>query len=225
MGQIIMMKNFLKTNRTAIFSVICILLLIYPAYERWIRIGPLHIYRQVEDQYVFINQDGKEVSVKDLRGKVTVMDFIFTTCAGPCSEMTEKMKELQDAFQKEDNIQFVTVTVNPDYDSPKVLKKYGEEYGANFERWSFWTGSMEAIENLMKDQCVLSLGEDIVTHSTKFVLFDHLGRIRGYFEGKNEEQEKRSFKEVLQDYFQGKQGTGVRTLKKHMRFLGKNLWA
>ena len=71
-----------------------------------------------------IDQDGEQFTLDNLRGNVWLADFIFTTCAGPCPIMTERMSTVQHDLVGIDKLQFVSFTVNPDYDTPEVLKKY-----------------------------------------------------------------------------------------------------
>ena len=68
-------------------------------------------------------------------------DIIFTRCAGPCPRMTGQMKSLQNVCRPDSNARLVTLTTDPDFDSPAVLKKYGDRFGADFNRWTFLTGT------------------------------------------------------------------------------------
>ena len=95
--------------------------------------------------FQLIDQDGQIFSEEALKGKVWVVDFIFTRCKGPCPLMTEKMAELQENFKGSENIHFVTITMDADFDSSSVLKKFAEEYGANFSKWHFLPKSLEII--------------------------------------------------------------------------------
>lgn len=94
----------------------------------------------VED-FTFINQDGEEFGLADLEGKVWLADFIFTNCTTVCLPMSTNMSQIQDLLEQEGlDIPIISFTVDPDYDSPEVLKAYGERYGADFDRWQFLTG-------------------------------------------------------------------------------------
>ena len=136
------------------------------------------------------NQNSKAVSAADFHGRVWIANIIFTRCAGPCPLMTKAMKELQDATDP--RVQLVTLTTDPDYDSPEVLRRYGEEYGADFTRWSFLTGSKDQIARLAIDGLKLVAKEkadterenpaDLFIHSTAFVLVDNSGNLRAAFE-------------------------------------------
>jgi protein SCO1/2 len=134
------------------------------------------------DQFLLYDQTGSELTMDDLRGKVWVADFIFTTCAGPCPEMSEKMARLQKIFDTEPALSLVSFTVNPEYDSPVVLHEYGQRYGAKANKWIFLTGSREEIRSVATDSFHLGSKDNPVFHSTRFTLVDPTGQIRGYYD-------------------------------------------
>lgn len=143
-------------------------------------------------EFTLTNQQNQPVELADLKGRVWVADIIFTRCAGPCPEMTLKMKELQDAFSDDAGVRLVTLTTDADHDSPEVLARYAERYGADPGRWMFLTGDKVAIANLAIDSLKLTAFEkpaeertdpnDLFVHSTIFVVIDKQGRLRGSFE-------------------------------------------
>src|SRR5688572_30586376 len=95
-------------------------------------------------EFTLTNQHGQTVTAADLRGQVWIANIVFTRCAGPCPVMTRAMAD----FQKSLPVPLVTLTTDPDNDTPEVLKRFGEKYGADFRRWSFLTGSKEQIARL-----------------------------------------------------------------------------
>ena len=125
---------------------------------------------------------GKE----DLLGKVWVADFIFTSCAGPCPQMTRSMAGLAERLALYPEVQFVSVSVDPETDTPEVLTAYGEKFGADPSRWHFLTGELPAIQTLAVEGFMIGSVDDPVIHSTKFCLVDKAGQIRGYFTGTDE---------------------------------------
>ena len=127
--------------------------------------------------------DGAELGLEALRGKVWVADFIFTSCGGPCPAMTEAMAGVADAFKADDRVRFVSVTVDPDTDTPERLKEYGLKYGARLDQWHFLTGPLEAIQKLAVEGMKVGSVEDPIIHSTRFILVDKAGSIRGYYTG------------------------------------------
>jgi protein SCO1 len=138
------------------------------------------------------NQAGQVTTARDLQGKVWVGDIIFTRCGGPCPKMTEEMSKLQKAIPADPALRFVTLTTDPENDTPSVLKSYGEKFSADFSRWMFLTGTKAEIRNLAVDSWKLSAFEkdkseresenDLFVHSTMFVLIDKSGTMRGVYE-------------------------------------------
>ncbi len=152
---------------------------------------PLPMLGHVAD-FALTNQLGQPVSLAGLHGHVWVADLIFTRCAGPCPKMTRQMKELQDALQATSRAKLVTLTTDPDYDTPAVLKRYAEKFGADPGRWWFLTGSKKQIFDLAVGSLKLTAVEkpegeraspvDLFVHSTIFVVVDQRGQLRGIFE-------------------------------------------
>src|SRR5690242_18320231 len=108
---------------------------------------PLPVYAQIAD-FALTNQNGRTVSLADLRGHIWVADIIFTRCAGPCLKMSRQMKDLQEALPATSQVRLVSLTTDPTYDSPKVLKTYAGRFGADPSRWMLLTGTPEQIANL-----------------------------------------------------------------------------
>ena len=126
------------------------------------------------------------LSKDDLKGKVWIADFIFTSCAGPCPAMTRSMAGVAERLSLYPDVQFVSVSVDPETDTPEVLSAYGEKFGADPSRWHFLTGNMDAIQTLAVEGFKIGSVDDPVIHSTKFCLVDKTGQIRGYFTGTDE---------------------------------------
>ena len=106
--------------------------------------------------FTLTNQDGQVTTLANLTNHVWVADIIFTRCAGPCPIMTGHMKSVQDALPQTSDAKLVTLTTDPDFDSPAVLKKYGNRFGADFNRWTFLTGTKSEIANLASGSLKLS---------------------------------------------------------------------
>ena len=118
-------------------------------------------------------------------GKVSVVDFIFTSCAGICPMMSARMAWLQEELREYPDVQFVSFSVDPATDTPELLTEYGKRYGAIPGRWTFLTGDREQIYSLTQKGFHLGLeaeGDDAIIHSPKFVLVDRKGSIRGYYD-------------------------------------------
>jgi protein SCO1/2 len=142
-------------------------------------------------QFLFTAQDGTAVSSAEFKGKIWVANFIFTRCAGPCPVMTSRMAELNQALEgKTDNVKLVSITVDPEYDTPPVLKEYAERVGASPERWKFLTGPRDQIDSVVMKGFLQSLGREpsgAPIHSTRFVLVDHEGWMRNFLDGNDPE--------------------------------------
>lgn len=139
--------------------------------------------------FEFINQDNQAFGSNDLKDQYWIANMIFTSCPTVCLTMTPNMTLLQEeANSQEIDVQFVSFTVDPDFDDPKGLKKYGEAYGADFENYHFLTGySIEDITDFAKTS-FKSIVEEIpdsndIMHSVKFFLVDGDGNVIRIYDG------------------------------------------
>ena len=135
--------------------------------------------------FTLTDQTGQSFGSESLKGRVWIADFIFTSCAGSCPQMTEKMAVLQRRLPAE--IQFVSISVDPSRDSPPILAEYARRFGAQDQRWHFLTGSQTVITPLVAQGFRLSIAEggspeEPITHSIRFVLIGRDGTIRGYYD-------------------------------------------
>ena len=132
------------------------------------------------------NQNGQPFGTEQLNGKIWVVDFIFSTCPGPCPMISSRMAELQKPLEKTD-VHLVSITVDPEKDTPEVLRGYAEKLQAQPGRWDFLTGPKAAIYELSRSGFKLPVSEDsdqpgVPAHSTRAVLVDRRGSIRGYYD-------------------------------------------
>jgi protein SCO1/2 len=138
-------------------------------------------------EFTLINQDGKNFGSADLRGKVWIADLVYTTCPGPCPMISNRMSELQDPLKNTD-VHLVSFSVDPDKDTPKVLQGYAEKLGAEEGRWDFLTGPKSTIYDLSRKGFKLAAidaneaPERQPVHSTRMILVDRHGEIRGYYD-------------------------------------------
>jgi len=150
--------------------------------------GPLPVGPAIPD-FALIRQDGDTVTRDTLRGRVWVADFIFTRCAGPCPELTARMRSLQLALEERaDHVQLVSVTLDPKFDTPSVLRHYAKRFHADTEVWWFLTGDSERdVHELVRKgflQTVLpATDEDPLIHSNYLLVIDQAGRIRASYDG------------------------------------------
>jgi cytochrome oxidase Cu insertion factor (SCO1/SenC/PrrC family) len=136
--------------------------------------------------FELVNQDALPFGSAQLAGKIWIADFIFTTCPGPCPIISSRMSELQKPLEKSD-VHLVTFSVDPEKDTPEVLRGYAEKLNAQPKRWDFLTGPRAAIYSLMRDgfKLAVSDGSDeqgMPIHTTRVALVDRRGTIRGYYD-------------------------------------------
>ncbi|MCH7859834.1 MAG: SCO family protein, partial [Candidatus Marinimicrobia bacterium] len=133
-------------------------------------------------EFDLVNERSENFGLGNLAGKVWVADFIFTSCAGPCPLMSQRMAALQRTFRPQPQFRLVSFSVDPEYDTPEVLSDYGRQYGAARDRWTFLTGSPADIQDVTVNGFHLGSVEEPIYHSTLFTLVDGQGRIRGYYD-------------------------------------------
>jgi protein SCO1 len=146
--------------------------------------------------FELVNQRGEPFGSKDLRGRIWVADFVFTSCPTVCPKLTKRMGELQHRTRNlGDAFHLVTFTVDPENDTPERLAAYAKAYRASPRRWSFLTGSLASIEDTVVKGFKLAMGKEemspgsglfSVFHGEKFVLVDREGMIRGYYDADDE---------------------------------------
>jgi protein SCO1/2 len=136
-------------------------------------------------------RSGKTVRRGDLEGKVWVAAFIFTRCAGPCAQVSGVMARLQHDLAASSDVVLVSFSVDPEYDTPAVLREYAKRYGADPERWLFLTGEPTAVYRLIREGFHLTAQQNQgadrtpgneVMHDVRLALVDRRGHIRGYYE-------------------------------------------
>jgi len=155
----------------------------FPAPETTTDYGP------VED-FSFVDQSGRSVTLDTLKGKTWVADFVFTRCGGPCPIISKHMSDVAAEFKDKPNLMFVSFTVDPDYDTPDVLARYAKNYNADPDRWLFLTGPKLKLYSLIRNSFHLAAeplpsqnpGEIDIMHSLYFALVNGEGRIIGVFD-------------------------------------------
>ncbi len=134
-------------------------------------------------QFEFTNQNNELISNSFYNNKVYVVEFFFTTCPTICPKMNENMVKLQNEFYGNLDFGIASFSINPDYDTPKILKEYAKSHGATLKNWQFLTGNKEKIYALANQGFALYAGENSQAqggfeHSGMFALIDKNGNIR-----------------------------------------------
>lgn len=159
--------------------------------------------------FKFTNQDNQTVSDKGLEGKIYIADFFFTRCGSICPKMTSQLTRVQEAFKDNEGINILSFSIDPEHDSVEVLKNYADQYKAKSGRWHLLTGDKHAIYHLGEKGFKIPVGEEKekVTadyfHSSRLILVDRKGRIRGYYNGVSRDDVDKLILEVkvlLQEY-------------------------
>ena len=146
---------------------------------------PLKNYGMVP-AFQLTNQNDRRFGSADLAGKIWIADFIFTSCRGPCPIISTRMSELQKPLRETD-VHLVSFTVDPEKDTPRVLYYYAEKLHAQPGRWDFLTGAKATLYDLSSKGFKLGVSDGSTeegqpVHSTRLVLVDRLGMIRGYYD-------------------------------------------
>jgi protein SCO1/2 len=181
-------------------------------WHAWTRRSPpegtleiLGMYGEVPD-FALAERSGRAITRADLVGKVWLATFVYTQCTETCPLQSAQVARLQAEFSREPDVRFVSITVDPERDTPAVLARYAERYGADPVRWLFLTGDKRAIYRLAKEGFRLGVvdpddpgssasllrlvtptsawathgSKGLVMHSSRFVLVDRQVRIRAY---------------------------------------------
>ncbi|MCY3928289.1 MAG: SCO family protein [Acidobacteria bacterium] len=140
-------------------------------------------------EWRLVDQNGEAFGSADLAGDVYVASFLFTRCPNVCPRMTASLRQLELRYREEGvrGVRLVSFSVDPAYDSPERLREYGRSRGFDDERWSLVTGNEQEVRSLVEDGFGQPMGENLilwdgavdVAHSTRLVLVDQGGRIRG----------------------------------------------
>jgi protein SCO1/2 len=134
-------------------------------------------------------QDGQLFDSGALKGKVWIASFVYSTCKSSCPMLASQLKHLYKDMPPDEAFELISVTVDPDVDTPMRLQAYAKELGVADHRWLFLTGKKAYIKSLINDGFRLVADPSVrsddneIMHSTKLVLVDTQGHIRGYFDG------------------------------------------
>ena len=183
----------LSAKSIAWYATLILIPVLTAAFLFWVRQAqvrqraqrPIASYGTVPE-FQFTNQDGQPFGSAQLQGKIWIAGFIFTTCPGPCPMISSRMSEMQRPLENSD-VHLVSFTVDPETDTPEVLRGYAERLEARPGRWDFLTGSETALYSLIQDGFKLGVSDGaeemgVPVHSTRAALVDRKGVIRGYYD-------------------------------------------
>lgn len=185
-------NNFIEklVSSKIFWTVFCLMAFSYPlvrAVNRELP-EPLPVYSKLP-AFDFVTEDNHSIKLKDLEGRVVLMNFIFASCPTVCPKNLEKMQKIQKRVRGlGTKVTILSFTVDPDNDTPKVLFKLARDRGANPFIWKFITGKKESLKEFLIDGLKVPMGDKEETnniydiaHSEKIVLVDQVGNIRGYY--------------------------------------------
>jgi len=157
-----------------------------PEDEGWVVFGDALLRSDPAPGFELVDQAGRTLRSGDLAGRVLLVDFVFTRCPGPCPLLTSSHVLAQRAIPESvrDRVHFVSISVDPEYDTPEVLRAYGEARGVDFSRWSFLTGPTAIVDALLQAYGVGRTRDanDAIEHTVITYLVDGQGRIvKRYF--------------------------------------------
>ena len=146
-------------------------------------------------------RSGKTVRLADLKGKVWLADFVYTTCTGPCPMISHHLASLQNRTLENADVRFVSISTDPAHDTPDVLQKYAGEMHASPDKWLFLTGEKAQVYDLIEHGFLLPVVEQPnepqpIMHSTRLALVDKRGVIRAFYDGTEGEGDERILRDI-----------------------------
>lgn len=155
---------------------------------------------QVGD-FMFTNQSGDLISPESWKNKIVVCNFFFTRCPSICPKMTNNIKKVAEAFKNDEGILFNSISVDPENDHPAQLSSFAQSYRIDAAKWQLLTGNKKEIYKLARNSFLVVAtdgdgGPTDFIHSEKVILVDKQRRIRGFYEGTNENEMKNLISDI-----------------------------
>ena len=191
------------TNRKFIpILVIALSVVLFVAFNMYLfrqatSVKPLPVLGKVET-FTLTGMDQKPFGSRSLEGKVWVANFFFTTCSDICPIMSRNIAALTRSYQLVKNVHFVSISVNPEQDTPEALTAYASKFPADKKRWHFLTGPREVIQDLSVSSFKIGAIDEPMFHSANLVLVDRYMQIRGYYNGTENDDIQKLFTDLAQ---------------------------
>jgi protein SCO1/2 len=136
-------------------------------------------------EFEFTESNGRPFGLTQMKGKINIVDFIFTSCRTACPIMATNMSELYRFYEGSDLVQFISISVDPERDTFETLRAYAEQLGVTDDRWVFLRAPIDDVVVLSEEGFMLAADRQSLPmgHTTRFILVDRDGRIRSYHEG------------------------------------------
>ena len=161
-------------------------------------------------QFAFLNQEGKTITNEDIKNKIVVVEYFFSTCKGICPRMNENLSKVYKTFKGNRDVMFLSHTVDPVKDTVQALKAYSLRFDADPSQWMFLTGDKKQLYDMARysylisaedDTAGISIDKDFI-HDKHYILVDNYGRVRGFYDGLQETDLKKitdDIKTLLQE--------------------------
>lgn len=161
---------------------------------------PLPVLGTIDIPYTFIDQDNQRFNQEMFADRILVADFFFTTCPTICPIMKSQMLRVYEAFRENDQIVLLSHTIDPEHDTVAVLDEYAARLGIDAGNWHMVTGDKEEIYDTAYRYGLAAMEDEKAPggfiHSGSFTLVDRQGRIRGYYQGTEDEPVNRLIKDI-----------------------------
>lgn len=178
------MRNKILWIYLGFFAIVVLVfwLLTFMGTDNWKKQSPVLSYVQ---PFSFTNQDGKAFTDNDMKNKVTVVEYFFTTCQGICPKLNTNMKKVYERFKGNPEVQFVSHTCMPEIDSVPVLKRYADSLGVDTKQWVFLTGRKDSLYQMARTSYLLDdpannvkgINDEFI-HTQFWALVDKNGKVR-----------------------------------------------
>lgn len=211
----------MKNNKTAVFLVsffmilgVSFLAFYYYEHKNAPKKSELPVIGNDQNHHIspfsFTNQEGKTITNADVEGKIVVVEYFFATCKGICPKMNENLAKVYAKFKGNKDVMFLSHTVDPVKDTVGALKAYSQRFDADPAQWMFLTGDKKQLYDMARysylisaedDTAGISIDKDFI-HDKHYILVDHLGRVRGFYDGLNDadiEKIEKDIKTLLEE--------------------------